>query len=193
LCWSCAGALGRPLEGGLGPDVARFDFHFVALPLNILIPAAGVDEGRRMVRLRMAATLDADGGIATAYDLFPRDDYATITRDFGTVSVDVTKALGFVAPVVAGVLGLDLKVPLKWNSTKVLVRTSDPESNPVEWDVVDKSIDHGFTGYVIAQVPKGAPLAVDVEVVCEFRKASFTGRMQQATYRSRGTRYELTP
>lgn len=179
---------GTPLAESLVPDLARYEFHLVELPLTILIPENTV----RLVRLRVTVTIDAgQGAQAVAYDLFPRDESTTTQHDIGSLSLDVAKALTFVSPVVGDVLGLKLTVPFKWTSTQIHVRTSDRLSNPVDWYVTDRSINQGFTGYLITRSPKGAQLRLHATVVCELRKDGLVGMVTRSRYRSAEMSYDL--
>ena len=64
-------------------------------------------------------------GRAVAYDLYPRDDRVQASHDLGEFSLDVSKALSFVAPApLADALGLKLKVPLRWNARRARVKTT---------------------------------------------------------------------
>jgi hypothetical protein len=177
-----------PLAESLAPDLQRFDYHLVELPLTILIP----DDTLQLVRLRLTVDIDAGPGAkAVTYDLFPRDDWSDVQHDIGEASLDVAKALMFVCPVLGEVLGLKLSLPLRWTSHDVRVRTTDRLSNPVEWYVTDRSINEGFSGYLIARSPKGAPVTLHAGVWCELRRSGLAGRILKATYRSAAESYVL--
>lgn len=178
---------GTPLDEGLIPDLDRFDFHLVELPMGILVP-----ESRRLVRLRMSVRMDTGvGEPAVAYDLFPRDDSSVVAHDVGKVGLDVAKALTFVSPALGDVLQLNLAVPLRWTSKSVRVRTSDRLSNPVEWYITDRSVTDGFTAHLIVRSPKGSPLTLHATVACELRRTGPLGRIMKATYLTGDHAYPL--
>lgn len=175
-------ARGTPLDESLVPDLARFDFHLVELPLAILVP-----ESRRLVRLRLGVRIT--GGVA--YDLFPRDDWADVEHNIGQVSLDVAKGLTFVAPPLGEALGLTLEHPLRWKTRTVRVRTTDRLSNPVEWYVTDRAVNEGFTAHLIVRSAKGDPPTLHTTVACELRKSGPLGRVMKATYLSGDHSYRL--
>ena len=179
---------GTPLAESLAPDVERFDYHLVEFPLTILVPEGTIQLVRLRVRLAINAGPDAS---PVAYDLFPRDDWSVVTHDVGQLSVDVAKALTFVCPPLGDALGLKLSVPVRWTSTSVRIRTSDRLSNPVEWYVTDRSINQGFTAYLIARSPKGANVKLHATVLCQLRKPGLLGRILKSSYRSAGQTYDL--
>jgi len=191
---SYSAARGTPLEETFVPDLTKFDFHLVEIPLNILIPDGGDGGQRRLVRLRVAAGIEAgEGAVAVAYDLFPRDQSTVVEHHPGDLTIDVAKALTFVAPVVGDALGLKLNIPIRWHTETVQIRTSDRMSNPVEWYVTDAAINQGFTSYLIARVPKGAPVSLRTQVWCELRRPGLIGKVTKATYRSGEVLYPLAP
>lgn len=147
-------------------DLDRFGYYLVELPLTILIP------GRlRLVRLRLSIRMDAaTDEPVVAHDLFPRDDWSEIEHDIGRVGLDIGKALTFVRPPVGPALGLELSFPLRWKTCRVSVSCVDRLSNPVEWNVTDESINHGFTAYLIARAPKGSPVTLHTRLACELRE-----------------------
>jgi len=178
--------------GLLPADSARYDFHLVEVPLNILIA-----ERLRLVRLRLRLELHADGAApeqAVAYDLYPKDESDQATILSGSVSLDVSKALKFaltaipaagVAAPLADCLGLKLDLPFKWTSTYAQVQTTDRLSNPLEWYVTDKAIQNGFTAGVIIQSPKGSAVSVTAALACELRRAGLLGHILKAQYEMR--------
>jgi hypothetical protein len=161
---------GTPLGEALAPDLARYDYTLVEVPLNILLP-----ENRVLSRLRLTLTLEAaspdnSGESVVAYDLFPADEWHEVTHDHGSVGVDVSKLLNFVCPVPVGdVLDLRLKFPIRWKTQILDVRTSDRMSNPVEWYVSDAMIANGFCGYVIVRSPKKAKVTARASLAAELR------------------------
>jgi hypothetical protein len=179
---------GTPLAESLAPDIERFDYHLVEFPLTILVPDGTV----QLVRLRVRLEIDAGPAApAVAYDLFPRDDWSVVTHDVGQLSVDVAKALTFVCPPLGDALGLKLSVPVRWTSTSVRIRTSDRLSNPVEWYVTDRSINQGFTAYLIARAQKGANVRLRATVLCQLRQPGLVGRLAKGSYRSAEQTYDL--
>jgi hypothetical protein len=82
-------------------------------------------------------------------------------------------------------------VPVRWTSTSVRIRTSDRLSNPVEWYVTDRSINQGFTAYLIARSPKGANVRLHATVLCQLRKRGLLGRLVKSSYRSAEQTYDL--
>lgn len=179
---------GTPLAESLAPDVERFDYHLAEFPLTILVPEGTIQLVRLRVRLAIDAGADAS---AVAYDLFPRDDWSVVSHDVGQLSVDVAKALTFVCPPLGDALGLKLSVPVRWTSTSVRIRTSDRLSNPVEWYVTDRSINQGFTAYLIGRSPKGASVRLHATVLCQLRKPGLLGRLVKSSYRSAEQTYDL--
>lgn len=180
---------GTPLAESLVSDVKDFDFNLVELPLTILVPEGTI----QLVRLRLRLAIDAGAGAsAVAYDLFPRDDWSVVQHDVGNLSLDVAKALTFVCPPLGEALGLKLNLPLRWKSTDVRIRTSDRLSNPVEWYVTDRSINQGFTAYLIARSPKGANVKLHATVLCQLRKPGLLGRLMKSSYRSAEESYDLS-
>jgi hypothetical protein len=173
---------GTPLDESLVPDLTRFDFHLVELPLGILVP-----ESRRLVRLRLGVRITT----GVAYDLFPRDEWADVEHEVGQVSLDVAKALTFVSPPLGEALGLTLAHPLRWKSRTVRVRTTDRLSNPVEWYVTDRSVNEGFTAHLIVRSAKGDLPTLHTTVACELRKSGPLGRVMKATYLSGDHSYQL--
>jgi hypothetical protein len=184
-----AGERKTPLEEALRADIARFDFHLLELPLNILVP-----DPQYLVRLRLKLDFDDAGeaGPVACYDLFPTDSWEDRLSDLGNLSLDVGKALTFFCPApVADVLGLELSVPLKWRSRYVTIRTTGRMSNPVEWYVTDRAIQNGFTAYAIVRAPKGASVEVAAVLACELRTRSVLGRLRKARYASHPRTYRL--
>jgi len=178
-----------PLEEALRPDTARFDFHLLELPLNILVP-----DPHHLVRLRLKLELKDAGGVGpvSCYDLFPTDSWEDRLFDVGNLSLDVSKALTFLCPVpVADVLGLKLSVPLKWRSRFVSIRTTDRMSNPVEWYVTDRAIENGFAAYAIVRAPKRARVEVAAVLTCELRTRGLLGGLRKARYTSHPRTYRL--
>jgi hypothetical protein len=177
-----------PLGEAIIADGARFDFYLMELPVNILIP-----ESRKLTRLRLsldaAPTAQAHVPVV-AYDLFPTDKWHAVTHDVGSVSVDVSRALTFLYPVVGDVLGLKLAVPIRWTSQYVAIRTTDRLSNPVVWDVSDDTIGHGFTGYVIWRTAKGAGLTVTATLLGELRSTGLS-RLRKAQFRTDSKNYPV--
>jgi hypothetical protein len=162
-----------------GVETTNYDFYVIQVPLNILVP-----EGR-LTRLRLRLHLVTSGvGGALAYDLFPPDQWDVSQVKLGEVKVDVSKLLTFVCPVVAGCLGVNLGFPIQWTVHNTRIRTTDRMSNPVEWYVTDRSVEHGFSGAVIARVPKGADLSVEATMVGELRKPGPLGRILKARFAS---------
>jgi len=162
-----------------GVETANYDFYVIQVPLNILVP-----EGR-ITRLRLSLHLVTGGaGGALAYDLFPPDKWDVSTLKAGEVKLDVSKALGFVCPAVADCLGVNLQFPIQWTVHNTSIRTTDRMSNPVQWYVTDRSVEHGFSGAVIARVPKGADLTVEAGMVGEIRKSGPLGRLLKARFAS---------
>ena len=162
-----------------GAEIANYDFYVIQVPLNILVP-----EGR-ITRLRLCLHLVTGGvGGALAYDLFPPDKWDVSTVKAGEVKLDVSKALGFVCPAAADCLGVNLGFPIQWTVYNTRIKTTDRMSNPVEWYVTDRSVEHGFSGAVIARVPKGADLSVEAAMVGEIRKAGPLGRLLKARFAS---------
>ncbi|MGA3094990.1 MAG: hypothetical protein ABSF25_00930 [Bryobacteraceae bacterium] len=162
-----------------GVETTNYDFYVIQVPLNILVP-----EGR-ITRLRLRLQLVTAGvGGAVAYDLFPPDKWDVSTVKVGDVKLDVSKALGFVCPAAADCLGLNLGFPIQWTVYNTRIETTDRMSNPVEWYVTDRSVEHGFSGAVIARVPKGADLSVEAAMVGEIRKSGPLGRLLKARFAS---------
>jgi hypothetical protein len=183
---------GTPLEATLQPDLERFDFHLVEVPLTVLIPDDADDRPRRLVRLRMAVRIESGSdAVGAAYDLFPRDEWSDVEHHPADISIDVGKALTFIAPVVGEALGLKLSIPVRWTTRTVQIRTTDRMSNPVEWYVTDRAINEGFSAYLIARVPKGLEVSLRVTVVCELRRSGIAGRVTKATFRSGAATYAL--
>jgi hypothetical protein len=161
---------GTPLGEALVPDLARYDYTLVEVPLNILLPPSHV-----LSRLRLAVALEAnslpdDADPVVAYDLFPSDRWREVLHDHGNVGVDVTKLLTFVCPAPLGeVLDLRLAFPIRWKTQVLDVRSSDRMSNPVEWYVSDAMIADGFCGYVIVRSPKGVEVTAKASLAAELR------------------------
>lgn len=182
---------GTPLEASKVPNPARYDYHLVGVPLSILVPEDTAGH-LRLVRLRLSVNIESSSEEpAVAWDLFPTDTWTDTTVNLGQVGVDIGKLLTFVPTPAAQALSLNLELPLKWTSTHVRVSTSDRMSNPVEWYVTDRSINNGLTTYLIAQVTKGASLALRVSVVGELRRSGLLGKMTRARFRAAEQRYPL--
>jgi hypothetical protein len=171
-----------PLELNLPPDDEHYDFYLIELPLNILAPK------QRLTRLRVRLDLGADGqksGKVAAYDLFPHDQTDLKTIATGEVSLDISNALKFipaVGTVLTEVFGFKLSMPIKWTSTSITMHTSDRMSNPVEWYIIDNSIQNGFTGYLIIRAPKNSKVNIVAGLTCEVRKPGPFGKFLKAQY-----------
>lgn len=181
---SFAGERSTPLDETLRADVRQHSFHLVGLPVPVVVP-----EDRRLVRLRLRLTL-GDG--AVAWDVFPRTEWVAETHDVATVSVDVGNALAFVSPPLAGALGLNLDVPLRYTAHHARMQSSGPNSNPVEWLVRGDELRDGFTAYLIVRGERAAPVELRAELACELRRRNVLGRLLRATYVSDAERYECS-
>jgi len=178
-----------PLELDLPPDIERYDFHLVELPLNILTP------NHRLTRLRIKLDFgvhNQQSAKAVAYDLFPKDQSDVKEIMNGGVKLDLSKALKFMLHAVGAgsaspltdALEIKLDIPLKWRSAYTTIQTTDRLSNPVEWNITDNAIANGFTGYVIIQAPKDAEVSISAELNCELRKTGVLGKILKAQYRT---------
>ncbi len=184
--------------GQIPADSARYDFHLVEAPLNILIA-----DGLRLVRLRLRLGLHADGAApegAVAYDLYPKDESHQATILSGGVHLDVSKALKFVlaaipatgpAAPLADYLGFKLDLPFQWTSTYAQVQATGQGSDSLEWEVTDKAIQNGFTAGVIIQSPKGSAVRVTAALACELRRAGLLGHILKAQYEMRQRDFPL--
>lgn len=176
-----------PLNLPIPADLNKYSYYLVEVPVNILAPE------HKLTRLCLSLEFQsAAQSTPVAYDLFPQDAALFKETELGEIKVDVSKALSFVAGKALGdVLGLSLKLPLKWTSQTVRIETTDRMSNPLEWFVADKSIQQGFTGYAIVRVPKGADLTIHAKLACEVRTSGVGGIFRKATFVSRARSYPI--
>lgn len=183
-----AGERATPLDEELRADVGTHDYHLTGFPIGIIVP-----EDRRLVRLRLRLALEAGEGadVAAAYDVFPRTEWRTEEHEVGTVSLDVGKALVFVAPSLGEALGLKLTLPLRHTSEEALVQSTGPMSNPVEWSVTGTQLREGFTPYLILRTPKGRGATVQATLAGELRRSGPLGRLFRARFVSDARTYQV--
>ena len=182
--------LPNPLMLDMPIDKIGYNYFLIAVPLNIVLT-----DKIRMVRLDLRLDMRPQKSMkepVVAYDLFPNDKVDVKEILSGKLSLDIAKALTFVTiPVVGEILNLKLEMPFSWKSRSIEIQCSDRMSNPVRWYVKDESIQNGFTGYVVARVPKGTDLDINAVLAVELRKAGVLGGMQKATFRSTAKVYHI--
>ncbi len=180
---------GTPLGAAVVADSSRFDFHLLVMPLNIVVPAP-----QRLVRLRLILNLSTvpAGKTVVAWDVFPNDKIEQADVNVGEVNIDISRALGFVFPVpISDVLGFKLRFPLAWKTLSVVIDSSGPMANPVEWYVNDAAITSGFIGYAILRAPRGERVSVTAELVGEVRRPGPVGWLLKTHFRAAPKTYEL--
>jgi hypothetical protein len=187
-----------PLGVDLGPDTEKFDYHLIEVPTTLIVP-----ENRQIVRMRLVLDLTCGGepdGVAVAYDLFPMTEFRQTAHDLGEASLDVSKALRFAVPLLAGAggvpglvaaaaaecIGLKLRLPLRWTSTTAVIQSSNRGLRTLDWYIRDSAIAAGFDGYAIVEVPKQSSLTVTGRMRIELRRAlpGPLGRLLKARYES---------
>jgi hypothetical protein len=164
-----------PLDVTIIPSCERYDYRLVEVPLNVLVPPPN-----RLVRLRLALHMETDGvDPVVAYDIFPPDRWVVTDHDIGGFSLDVSKALRFAFPAIpADVIGINLKLPLRWKTRAATIMTSDRNANPAEWYVRDEEIASAFTPYAIIQSTKGARVTIAAELAGELRRKGPLGLLK---------------
>lgn len=179
-------AVQTPLQVDLeGPG--GLAYHLLGVPLSIILPP-----GLRLARVGLSLTFKTRGAKdgVVAHALAPTSQIITESRDYGRVSLDVSKALQFVFPPAAECLGLQLAFPLRWESEYPVVQADGLNSNVVNWLVEDEAVREGFIAYVITRSERPSPFQVEAEVAAELHQA-FLGRIRRARFASDRRKYTV--
>jgi hypothetical protein len=169
----------------LPPEDSRFDFYMAQVPLTLIVAQK---YHLTKLALRLALETVTRGGEALAHDICPNNELTSRVLMTGSLSLDLSKALGFVlaaigagpvGPALTACVGLSLQTPFEWKSETLKVQAGGKNTCEAQWLVVDKGIPDGtFSPYVVIRVPKGSRPAMTAQLQCEVKHSGPLGWMR---------------